>query len=267
MSNNSEPGCLNSTVGKIGTIGAILAIVLATIPIVQAMLDSRQQGHVDATAIAIQAAQLDVMIEQATLEALQSTGFDNNATATLVAERLIDLQGTSTALEISALEGTIAVLERQQPPQNIASSTPVPATATRIVLPNTATPQPLADIYEMTVQADEQRNQTGIHIETGDMVSIQFLEGRWRAGPLPTWPFYGPSGDPQVESKETFPVQDKPIMGLVGGIGTQQPFWVGSTLQFKSSTSGELWLGANDDDFSDNNGYLIVTITISKEQP
>lgn len=142
---------------------------------------------------------------------------------------------------------------------------PIPATPIRIILPNTATPQPTADIYEIIVQADEQRNQTGIYIKLGDIVSIKFLEGRWRAGPLPTWPFYGPSGDPQVGSKETFPVQDKPIMGLVGGIGIQRPFWVGATLQFESSISGELWLGANDDDFSDNNGSLIVIVTISEE--
>ena len=88
------------------------------------------------------------------------------------------------------------------------------------------------------------------------------MEGSWRAGPLPDWPFYGPSGDPQTPSKETFPVRDKPIMSLVAGIGNSQPFWVGPEIQFESTASGELWLGANDDNFTDNDGSLTITITI-----
>lgn len=261
MTNNTKSGCLDSPIGKIGTVGVILSLILAGIPIVQAMLESRMQGQIDATAISIQAAQLDVMIEQATLQALQSIGFDNNATATIVANRIIDLQGTSAVLEISRLEGTIAALEQLQknpvspvtamPPR---SPTPILLTPTRFVTPNTAIPQPTINTYEITVQGHIERNETGIYINTGESVSIQFLEGQWRAGPLPVWPFYGPSGDPQVASKETFPIQDKPIMSLVGGVGDQQPFWVGREWHFQSSVSGELWLGANDDDFSDNDG-------------
>lgn len=117
---------------------------------------------------------------------------------------------------------------------------------------------------DVIVRANIEKNQTGIEIQKGQVVTIEFIQGKWRAGPLPTWPFYGPSGDPQVPSKETFPVQTKPVMGLVGYIEATSPFWVGPDIEFTSSNKGELLLGANDDSFEDNDGYLIVKVTISK---
>ena len=278
MSNNNKPNFLNSPIGRIGTIGAIVGLLLAAIPIVQAMLGSREQGNVDATSIAIQAAQLEVMIEQATLEALQSIGIDNATTATSVAERLTSLEGTATSLEIRELEGTIEALEEQQIPLE-PSATSQPASTPSLAVPSPTTSGPTSSqtaptasvtspaestiVTEFSVEAQVEINLTGIIVGQGDVVTIQFAEGQWRAGPLPTWPFYGPSGDPQVPSKETFPVKDKPIMALVGGIGQHPAFWVGPHLEFVSTLDGELWLGANDDEYSDNSGSLEVIISIT----
>jgi hypothetical protein len=51
-------------------------------------------------------------------------------------------------------------------------------------------------------------------------------------------------------------------MSLVGGIGESQLFLVDERIVFVSGVSGSLWLGANDDDFSDNVGSLTVRITV-----
>jgi len=115
---------------------------------------------------------------------------------------------------------------------------------------------------EFKVQSTQERNDTGLQIDRGQAVTIEFVKGSWRAGPLPTWPPVGPSGDPQTPSKETFPVRDRPIMSLVAGIGDQPAFWVGQRIHFESPVSGPLWLGANDDRFDDNHGSLTIRITI-----
>jgi len=54
-------------------------------------------------------------------------------------------------------------------------------------------------------------------------------------------------------------------MALVVGIGSQSLYAVGNHLSFMSTISGELWLAANDDDYSDDAGSIIVTITISSD--
>jgi hypothetical protein len=145
-------------------------------------------------------------------------------------------------------------------------STEIPPTKTSPPSAHHSTPSgsPNSISQEIIIEADVEKNRTGIEVKQGQTVVIEFIEGKWRAGPLPTWPFYGPSGDTQVPSKETFPIQTKPIMGLVGYIGETSPFWIGAQIEFISSSNGELILGANDDSFDDNDGYLIVRVTVTK---
>lgn len=117
-------------------------------------------------------------------------------------------------------------------------------------------------VIEGLVHALQAHNEFGVAVETGQMVHIEYVSGSWRAGPSPTWPLVGPTGDVQVAAKATFPVPESPIMSLVGGMGDSQPFAVSDSVAFISNSSGVLWLGANDDDFSDNTGSLLVRITI-----
>jgi len=115
---------------------------------------------------------------------------------------------------------------------------------------------------EFVVLSTHDRNYTNIYINQGQRVVIEYLSGEWRAGPLPTWPLHGPEGDPQTPSKRTFPIHDAPIMSLVVGIGDEVIDVVGRHWSHESQWSGNLWLGANDDDFDDNFGSLTVRITI-----
>ncbi|MBN1563096.1 MAG: hypothetical protein JXA10_04610 [Anaerolineae bacterium] len=118
------------------------------------------------------------------------------------------------------------------------------------------------DVFDCTLRGGQGRNMTGIYVTRGQTIEIEFLDGSWRAGPLPTWPFVGPEGDPQVPNKSTFPVPGSRIMSLVGGVGQSAPVYIGRSARFTSPASGELWLGANDDIFTDNVGSLFVRVTI-----
>ncbi len=115
---------------------------------------------------------------------------------------------------------------------------------------------------QVEVFASQERNATGLSINRGQTITIAYVSGSWRAGPEPTWPMVGPDGDPQVASKNTFPVPRSRIMTLIGGIGNHSPFSVGEHHTFQSEMSGVLWFAANDDNFNDNVGSLMVQITI-----
>lgn len=147
-------------------------------------------------------------------------------------------------------------------PSPTATTTPLPLITP---LPTaTATLEPTASpiSIEFLVPSTQAQLNTGLPINQGQRISIEYLSGSWRAGPLPTWPLVGPAGDPQVTSKASFPVPNAPVMTLIAGIGSTPPFPVYDRLTFVATTSGMLWLGANDDNFSDNGGSLTIRVTI-----
>jgi hypothetical protein len=116
---------------------------------------------------------------------------------------------------------------------------------------------------EIEVQSNQHRTETNIQVVEGDLVTIEYVSGSWRAGPLPTWPLSGPDGDTQVPSDNSFPVPDIPLMALIVGIGEGQPFATGHQIEFTSTESGLLWLGPNDAYHVDNAGSLIVKVKVS----
>jgi TolB protein len=119
--------------------------------------------------------------------------------------------------------------------------------------------------FDVVVEATTERSPTGVQIDEGQEVTIQYLSGSWRAGPAPTWSPVGPKGDNQVPSKLTFPIPDSSLMTLVGGVGLGGPaLTIGERLTFTSSAAGELWLGPNDDGAGDNSGELLVRVTLGE---
>ncbi|CUS05588.1 putative Mitogen-activated protein kinase kinase kinase [Candidatus Promineifilum breve] len=115
---------------------------------------------------------------------------------------------------------------------------------------------------EITISATTARTSTGLMLSAGQPVVIEVAGGGWRAGAGDEWPAVGGGGDPQVASKPAFPVPDRPIMTLVGGVGGGAPFAVGERLAFTAAADGELWLGPNDDNPADNDGSLTVRVTL-----
>ncbi|MBP8973414.1 MAG: serine/threonine protein kinase [Anaerolineae bacterium] len=185
----------------------------------------------------------------------------------------VDLEATVVA----RLMGTQAALDAQATLDAAATATQfvrdLTATAARwtdtptvtATASVTATPLPSSVSTEITVSSSHRQTDTGMSITAGQWVTIEHVEGTWRAGALSTWPLVGPQGDPQVSGKASFPVPGARIMSLVGGIGSYQPFFVGESITFQSSVSGTLWLGANDDSFTDNHGSLTVHVTVSAQ--
>lgn len=193
-------------------------------------------------------------------------------TATTVAYPAANPTNTSvptlTSIPLIAPRVPATVIRIFTPVPPTATPTPVSPTVTNTptytAIPPTFTSIP-PRIIKFTVSSTLAHNFTNIQIRGGQIVTIDYVSGKWRAGPLPTWPYYGPDGDPQTSNKKTFPIPNARIMALVVGIGSQSLYAVGNHLSFMSTISGELWLAANDDDYSDDAGSIIVTITISSD--
>lgn len=150
----------------------------------------------------------------------------------------------------------------------VATAVPIPtvqATDTPEPTPTVEpTPTTAVTVFVLEVSGDQLKTETGLTVQEGQHILVEYMSGSWRAGPLPTWPLVGPEGDPQVASKSIFPVQNAAIMTLVVGVGEERPL-PADTIQFEliSSTSGELWLGPNDDNPADNAGSLTLRITVT----
>lgn len=116
---------------------------------------------------------------------------------------------------------------------------------------------------DFRVFANVKRNETDFYVDPGDIVTIEYLDGKWQAGLSSVWPLVDALGDNQVPFKSGFPVENANIMTLVAGIGEYAPFAVGKLYVLRCNVGGRLWLSANDDNFSDNNGSLTVRIKIA----
>lgn len=71
----------------------------------------------------------------------------------------------------------------------------------------------------------------------------------------------GPDGEGSMKSPN-YPVPAMPVGGLIAKVGDSAPFPIGSNREpIIMPASGELMLGINDDQFGDNSGSFIVTLT------
>src|SRR5262245_15282378 len=72
----------------------------------------------------------------------------------------------------------------------------------------------------------------------------------------------GPDGNPAASvASSRYPVASAPVGALIGRIGNGRPFMIGAPPDPISMTAnGQLFLGINDDNFSDNTGNYSVTV-------
>jgi hypothetical protein len=120
----------------------------------------------------------------------------------------------------------------------------------------------------VSVLAAQTWTDTGIILSTNEAVSITASgslsigsgytmtpDGDSPSGPLHTYCLNN-------EATGGFPAPNLPCWSLIGRIGTGgTPFEVGSMLSFHASSSGELYLGINDNNVSDNSGSWAAQIT------
>lgn len=175
---------------------------------------------------------------------------------------------------VPAVMATQTALRSEEPPPTtnpiqtsatFLAATSLASTGTSIPtrVPYIKATVPAEIVRVLVVSGTKLHTDTGLIVQPGQRISIEYVSGSWRAGPLTTWPLVGPEGDPQVASKSIFPVAASPIMALVVGVGQERPLPVGLHVEFTSTTGGVLWLGPNDDNVTDNVGSLTVKISVS----
>ncbi len=109
----------------------------------------------------------------------------------------------------------------------------------------------------VTVPANQHWTPTGILVNQGDQIAFR-ASGRVRWGPGPS-DVAGPAGGRAISAN--YPVPTAGAGALIGRVGGSQPFLIPANGESVTMpASGELQLGINDDDVSDNSGNFQVQI-------
>ena len=122
-------------------------------------------------------------------------------------------------------------------------------------------PRPLG--LELNVPADKEWTDTGLDLVEGDTLRIT-AAGTIRYTSKKTC---GPEGG-EREWKDlllALPVNDAgrgALIGKMGESGTVRAFFVGERAEFTAERNGRLFLGINDDDYSNNRGSFKVKVEI-----
>ena len=152
------------------------------------------------------------------------------------------------------------VLSAAAAPRQAAPPTKGAATPTVVATPPTVATSGTAGA--IVVNGNQRWTDTGITVNKGDRVSFN-ARGQIRvaAGNVPET-LASPDGSAAYQgSRANYPVPTMPVGGLIGSVGASAPFPIGSNTQAISMpASGRLYLGVNDDGFSDNSGSFTVTI-------
>ena len=115
----------------------------------------------------------------------------------------------------------------------------------------------------VVVSAEQQWTNTNIDIVSGEDITI-IVDGIASHGSAPSPQYLGWTGPERwgAEFSPSFPapnISAFSIIGKIGELGT--PFYIGKAISYKVNKSGRLYLGFNDDNFSNNYGYYIAFIT------
>src|SRR5258706_1021074 len=112
----------------------------------------------------------------------------------------------------------------------------------------------------INVDGTQPWTDTGIDISSGTSINIRASGIVWMAAG-PAVP-YNPDGNSSCIAGQGSPGPGLYCYSLIGMIGNGTPFQLGSSSGFKASNSGRLYLGVNDNVFSDNSGSWQANIII-----
>lgn len=128
-----------------------------------------------------------------------------------------------------------------------------------------------SSVTTVTVQADKGWQDTGVSINAGSKVTIEYISGQWSGTGLPNEKPSDGAGDPSGWKCTNFlpanqcvePIPDFTKGALVGKLGNVL-LKVGNYLNFTATTAGSLLLRMNDGDtgLQGNSGSLVVRITV-----
>ncbi len=131
------------------------------------------------------------------------------------------------------------------------------AEARQIIVPrrNATAVGTTAQTATVRVNAQAPWTATNVTVRSGDVLSFQ-VTGQIR--PAASVPAVGPAGG--GGESPNYPVPNAPMGALIGRVGSGQPFLIGASTVMTMPADGQLFLGINDDNVSDNSGAFSVRI-------
>jgi hypothetical protein len=110
---------------------------------------------------------------------------------------------------------------------------------------------------EVSVTGREAWTDTGIDVRAGQMIYFRSSgEIRWGANRRD-----GAGGERNSPRNPNRPLPDRPAAALLGRVGGDVMFIGDDAGPYRARSSGRLYLGINDDVFTDNSGNLRVTVS------
>src|SRR4051812_17618919 len=137
-------------------------------------------------------------------------------------------------------------------------------------IPIPTSPVPALTVIEQEVQAYANKDwqNTGIEVQRGEIVTIQYISGQWS-------PFSGYDTDGRGCIDPNLCTQDLSILenfptnivsgihaALIARISDGQITVVGNEISFEAKDTGSLMLRMNDNSNSDNSGSILVLIKV-----
>jgi|FLYN01.1.fsa_nt_gi hypothetical protein len=116
----------------------------------------------------------------------------------------------------------------------------------------------------VTVDAQEEWQDTGVSLTVGDDIVIEYVDGEWTN--FDGESLFGPEGGASFicEGSDCVePLPGYPQGALIGRIGFGSPFAVGEYLQLTANAPGMLQFRMNDVGTYDNKGSLRMRVTVS----
>lgn len=103
---------------------------------------------------------------------------------------------------------------------------------------------------------------TGLFLSSGDLLEIS-ASGIWSNAPPSYNLIFGPNGNPYENILPGYPGAGYPVAALLGKIGNNPYFFIGSDYSNYATRSGVLYLGFNDTDYGNNWGIINADVNIS----
>ncbi|MGC9394822.1 MAG: hypothetical protein ACP5J4_08200 [Anaerolineae bacterium] len=121
-----------------------------------------------------------------------------------------------------------------------------------------------SDLSQPRIYAYRDWQSVGVQVNEGDLIRLR-AQGTWLYTP---GEYHGPEGHRRYPAPSYYPVGGVAGGVLLGRIGEDgHPFIVGRGGAFYAERAGLLYLRINDDILSDNEGYVIVEVTVTSPTP
>jgi hypothetical protein len=115
---------------------------------------------------------------------------------------------------------------------------------------------------EVLVKATERWTNTGLYVREGDMLRID-SSGTVQLSSDPA-DNGGPGGVASGRRAPSAPLASRVAGALIARVGESAPLFVGNERTFRAPTSGQLYLGVNDDHLADNRGEFHVRVAADR---